>query len=58
MVQIDFRGTFINYRPVEKATQSQAGLRKVSMLPVPKQILLADNPEESCTTNWWMGRKL
>ena len=52
MVQIDFRGTFINNRPVKKATKSQAGLHEVSMLPELEQILLADKPEDASPNNY------
>ena len=52
MVQIDFRGTFINNRPVEKATKSQAGLHEVPMLPELEQILLANKPEDASPNNY------
>lgn len=52
LIHIRRQITFINNRPVEKATKSQAGLREVPMLPELERILLANKPEDASSTNY------
>ena len=52
LIHIRRQITFINNRPVEKATKSQAGLREVPMLPELEKILLANRPADASPTNY------